>query len=189
MKKIDERVYEYYQDQALSEDSVDRILSKSAYFPERHRFSLRILYSCAALICLMLGMFAITQTSRPSLEYAVAQEVFKNHRKGLKPEVTTNDFKIIQTALDQLNFPITPTIESFISNYTVLGGRYCSIREELAAQVSLSDAEGQPCTLYVAPLNEELSGVSQGVYKVDGGQVQIWHDRHRILALASESRF
>jgi len=37
--------------------------------------------------------------------------------------------------LDQIKFPLMPTDEDFRREYTLIGGRYCSIRIQRAAQL------------------------------------------------------
>ncbi len=99
-------------------------------------------------------------------------------------EIATSSFAAIQTALPHLAFPIAPTQPEMLAGMRMIGRRYCSILDELAAQISLVGADGQPCTLYVAPLTPPMSKINPGIHRIENGTVQIWTDAHRVFALA-----
>ncbi|MGF1678894.1 MAG: hypothetical protein ACFCUX_06845, partial [Candidatus Methylacidiphilales bacterium] len=132
----------------------------------------------------LLGVSVLWLQRGPTLESAIAADVWKNHRKQLAPEVTTASFAEIQVALPRLTFPITPTQPDMLAGLQILGGRYCSILDELAAQISLLDADGHPCTLYVAPLTPQFASITPGILRTESGSVQIWTDAHRVFAMA-----
>jgi len=64
------------------------------------------------------------------------------------------------------------------------GGRYCSIQGELAAQISLTDAEGKPCTLYIAPLRGAVEEIGEGEHRAESVTIRFWRDNGRLFALA-----
>lgn len=108
----------------------------------------------------------------------------KNHRKQLAPEVVSSSWEETQGYLNRLSFSITPTDWSPLSDQVLVGGRYCSIQGELAAQLLLQNqATGRMCSLYIAPATPELDRVGEVRAKYDGAQVWIWRDRGRIFAL------
>lgn len=182
MNELDQKLRDYYQSQSLSDDRLDQILATTKMI--RHPFWRQPALLAAACIALLLGISALFVWPGPKLEATVAQDVWKNHQKQLAPEIATSSFAEIQTALPRLAFPIAPTRPDMFAGMRLIGGRYCSILDELAAQISLVDAEGNPCTLYVAPLAPPLSKITPGVHRIEGGTVQIWTDAHRVFALA-----
>ncbi len=184
MIELDQKLRDYYQSQSLPEHRVAHILETSRMirrpFWKQHAVRLAIAASIALLLSLSIHGF----WSGPAIEILVARDVWNNHRKQLAPEVTTSSFAEIQSALPRLDFAIAPTQPEMLAGMKLAGGRYCSILDELAAQISLVDATGQPGTLYVAPLTPPLAKVTPGIYRMEHGTVHIWTDAHRIFALA-----
>ena len=97
----------------------------------------------------------------------------------------------IQRGLEKIGFPLAPTQPQLLAGYEVKGGRYCSIQEELAAQVILTDSGGRRCTLFIAPLTPRLSGSRPETLAVPKAKakVQLWHDGHRLFALVRQDSF
>lgn len=188
MNELDQKLRDYYQSQTLPDHRVARILETTQMIRRPFWRQAPTRLAIAASIAALLGLCVFWLRSGPALEVLVAQDVWKNHRKQLAPEVTTSSFAEIQQALPRLEFAIIPTQPEMLEGMKLVGGRYCSILDELAAQISLVDATGRPCTLYVAPLTPPLSKVTPGIYPASDGTVQVWTDAHRIFALARESR-
>ncbi len=183
MNDLDQKIRDYYQSQSLSDDSVARIL-ETGQLVRPPFWRQPALLAFAASIVLVIGISLLWLRPGPAIEVAVAGDVWKNHQKQLAPEITTSSFAEIQSALPRLEFPIAPTQREMLAGMEIVGGRYCSILGELAAQISLVDAAGESGTLYVAPLTEALSEIIPGVYRLENGTVQIWTDAHRVFALA-----
>lgn len=183
MNDLDQNLRDYYQSQTLSGDRVARILEAGKIVrPPSWKQPVR--WAIAACLALVLGATFLWLNTGPSMETAVAEDVWKNHRKQLAPEVVTSSFSEIQAALPRLDFTIAPTRPEMLAGLQVRGGRYCSILDELAAQISLVDRDGKSCTLYVAPLTPPLSSIAPGVVRTESGTVQIWTDAHRLFAIA-----
>lgn len=184
MNDLDQKIRDYYQSQSLAPERVAGICENAKIVrPPFWRQGGWIVAAAAIVMFLGLGAYVLTQTG-PSLEQWVAADVAKNHEKMLAPEIQTSDFAEIQAALTRLDFSIAPTRTEMLAGLQVLGGRYCSIGDELAAQISLVDAEGNPCTLYIAPLTDKLGRVQPGIREADGFAVHFWRDEHRLFALA-----
>lgn len=184
MNNLDQNLRDYYASQLLPPDRVAYILESGRIVRPRPAKFTTWLAAAAAVVVLLAGWALLSQTLRPSLQMLAAAEVAKNHSKQLAPEIMTTDFAQIQVALPRLDFAITPTQADFLAGLRVLGGRYCSIQGELAAQISLQDTDGKPCTLYIAPLTPELAQIPPVIRQVGETQVQFWHDAHRLYALA-----
>lgn len=183
MSDLNQKLRDYYATQSLSEDRVARILETGNIIrPPVWRQP--VLLAFAASIALLLVVSVLWLRPAPPIEAVVAADVWKNHEKQLAPEVATASFAEIQSALPRLAFPITPTQPDMLAGLQILGGRYCSILDELAAQISLVDADGRPCTLYVAPLTPQLASLTPGIVRTESGTVQIWTDAHRVFAMA-----
>lgn len=186
MNDLDKKLRDYYEAQELSDDAMDRILAAPKI--ERPRFSVVrapwLLVAAAAVVGLLIVASTVLIKPTIPLEMQVVAQVEKNHSKQLPPEIWSAQLSEIQAALPKLNFPIAPTRPDLLAGLSVQGGRYCSILDELAAQISMVDAAGRPCTLYIAPLTPELGAVPFGAFQSGETEVQIWQDAHRLFALA-----
>ncbi|MGF1657098.1 MAG: hypothetical protein ACFCU3_08990 [Verrucomicrobiales bacterium] len=184
MKHLEQKLQDYYNSRSLSADQVERIIKSGDMVKSDGKLSPGWWFAAAAVVLLCLGLLSI-QSNEAALQKRAAVEVAKNHSKDLAPEIFSTSFGEIQTALPRLDFPLEPTQPELLTGLTVLGGRYCSLQGELAAQVSLVDGEGRGCTLYITPLTEEMKKIQPGVRELpEGLKVSIWHDAHRLFALA-----
>jgi len=184
MKISDKDISTFYRELRLPENSVDRILDlgeAERKTPARGFSWLAIAASIVILFSILGGAYLL---QKPSLESQVASAVLKNHFKQSAPTIYSPDFSIIEAALPQFDFAFAPTQVGMLSDWTVLGGRSCSIYSEPAVQINLEDANGQPGSLYVAPLSETLAEVETGLIKQGKHSVRIWQDGGRIFALA-----
>lgn len=186
MDKLEQDIRDYYGSQSLSDSKIDEILENGKMVDCRPRILRGNFLWAAACLSILVGGVAIRAGLQPSLEESVANEVFYNHSKGLEPEVKAPDFERIQKRLTKLTFPISPSESGRLDGFRVLGGRYCSIRSQLAAQIDLRDDREGACTLYIAELVADLKRVNPGIYQLDGGTVEIWQDGGRIFALAKD---
>jgi hypothetical protein len=184
MKTLDQELRDYYASQSLSADSVEHILATAKIVRPPVWRQPTWIAAAAGLMLLLTAVAVLVQRTPPGITSLVAAEVAGNHLKHLEPEVRAIDFAAIQKALPRLDFSIAPTRPDLLAGLTVHGGRYCSVQGQLAAQIALRDGEGNPCTLYVAPLTDTLARVKPGVVTADGLQIQLWHDAHRLYVLA-----
>ncbi len=183
MSNLDQQLRDYYQSHTLSTESVARIL-ETGKMVRPPFWKQPTLLGIAACIALLLSVSTLLMKPGPTREATVVADVWKNHQKQLAPEITTTNFAEIQAALPRLAFPLAPTQPEMLAGMRMIGGRYCSILDELAAQINLVDAAGHPCTLYVAPLTPQLAKINAGIHPTETGSVQIWTDAHRVFALA-----
>lgn len=109
--------------------------------------SIIIVIACTAMV------FSFKQTS---LHDRIAKEVRYNHRKGMPSEVLSNDYTLINEALDKLDFNIRQS-NQLGANLVVIGARYCSIQGKIAAQIQLRHLKtGKRLTLYQFKAGDEV---------------------------------
>ncbi len=186
MSDFDHGVRKYYQATRLSEEGVRTILASSVGRGRRRR--VRHLRLTGAAAVLVIGLFGL---SRHIEDRAVAEgilaEVSMNHRKRLAVEVASDQFQVVQDGLDRLDFPIHPATQGASGDYLLLGGRYCSIRGELAAQLKVRDPASEAVlTLYVTPLTEVLARLTPLESEREGVWIRLWDEDGRFFALAGE---
>jgi anti-sigma factor RsiW len=121
-----------------------------------------------------------------ALKERVLAEVAMNHRKQLDVEFVADQYLQLQQELDRLDFSIVPKGSALTRNYRLVGGRYCSIQGQLAAQLKVEDKmSGEWLTLYIAPLNDELQRLSSSDQTHSGVYIRLWQEDERFFALAS----
>ena len=140
----------------------------------------------ATLVALAVTVFFLWKPA--DLTDEVASEIAKNHNKQLAMEIKSGDYHEVQTELDRIPFSLKLPEKEVRSEFTLVGGRYCSIQTELAAQLRLSDNDtGAPCTLYIAKLTDSLRKLKPTTRTVKGVKVKIWSDGQRFFGLAVPS--
>lgn len=184
---LDERVRAYYAAQRLPDERVARILAASDAVAGPASWWRRPQWlAAAAALVLLIGGAGFFWRAPVRMTTRVAAEVAHNHLKGYAPEVQADDFTAIETALARLDFPLVPSAAHPLPDrLTLVGGRYCSVQREPAAQIRLIEPDGHPCTLYVCrSAGNRLASVRPGEYEAAGVRVRIWHDEGRLFAMA-----
>ena len=186
MSNFDERVREHYEHAALPQNRAEAILERGRGAARGRRGRLYRLAGLAAVLA--LGWFGIQrQLGDDSVVHGVLAEVAMNHQKQLGVEVASNRYEAVQAGLHRLDFPILPARPGLLENFGLLGGRYCSIRGNLAAQLKVRDrVSGRVLTLYVTPLTEALSGQVPLEREFEQVRIRMWEDSGRLFALAGD---
>jgi len=184
MADIEQQIRDYYAEQKLDANSLERILQagQMARRPWWRLIGART--AVAALAVLAAGVWFTVQATDENVTKRVGEEVVTNYLKHLDPEVTASSFSEIQLALPRLAFALAPSQPSMLAGWTPVGGRYCSLNGELAAQISLMNQNGEPGILYITPLTESLEGVDPCVQRYAQCEVHIWKDAHRLFVQA-----
>lgn len=192
MDKLDQQLRDYYQEQELPAAKVESILESGEMVhpsPSWWRSPRHVLPIAAAVVFALLGLgLLVTPMMAPpsqQLAYAVAKEVAKAHNKALAPEFVTHSYTTLQAQLHRVDFPLQPKADALAAACTLLGGRYCSIQGELAAQLRLQDAAtGTLYTLFVTKDTPQLETLKQSNRWVEGDNVRFWREGDRFFALA-----
>jgi hypothetical protein len=185
MTDLERLVKAYYEDAELPEARIDAILADAPprAMPERVWY-MRIA-AVAATLVIGFGFLHFYLTERDTTTRVLA-EIAMNHKKQLAVEVTADTFVDIGRALERLEFDV-PRPERLLGGFDLLGGRYCSIHGNLAAQLKLRDPEtGAVHTLYVTDLSAGLAGVAEGTANHDGVDITLWHEDEIFFGLASD---
>ena len=178
MNPIDTQIKEYYQKQSLPEDQLRALRP-----PENSPAPRPWLLPFAAAAAVVLAIFILKPVG---LTEAVVTEIAKNHSAQQPMKISSSDYREVAAGLDQIQFPLMPPDEDFRREYTLVGGRYCSIRNKRAAQLRVREnATGQMHTLYITSLTEELRALPETTRTIDGIQVRLWTDGKCLFGLAS----
>ena len=126
MNNFDDIVRKYYSSKTLSAEKVEDILSKST---RSRKVSFTRSYQLAGLaVALLIGfVFLHQRLNQATMTERVMAEIAMNHQEQLSLEVTSDQYQVVQEKLSRLDFSILPDKSDMTHNYTLVGGRYCSI--------------------------------------------------------------
>ena len=145
----------------------------------------------SAAIALLAGIWIASQPAQISLE-SIRKEVVKNHLKRLPMDIETSNVAAIAEKLDRLDFALVTPELGQLGQHQVIGGRYCSIGGNIAAQLKIERDGGKFSTLYITaatPIENEMKQVVAAPFQSvqDGVQVKLWKENDLIYVLATES--
>jgi len=181
MNPIDTQIKEYYQKQTLPEEQLAALRP-----PEDSPAPRPWLLPFATAATAAAVVLAIFLWKPADLPQAVAAEIVKNHNAQLPMDIRSSDYREVAAALDQIHFPLMPPDEKFRREYTLVGGRYCSIQNKRAAQLRVREnATGQMHTLYITSLTDELRALPETTRTSAGIQVRLWNDGECFFGLAA----
>jgi hypothetical protein len=140
-----------------------------------------------AVLTILSTLLLNNQSEDPSL--SIVKEVVKNHIRQKPLEVFSESFAQTSEYFTQLDF-VPLQSNQFVSAAKMLGGRYCSIKSQTAAQIRYIDTGGKHVTLYQVGFNPELFGTlpnidnneQPSVYYMDGLQVSLWTEKGLMMA-------
>lgn len=180
MTDLERLVRQYYGRQEMSGERVAAILGATPRGERRWYWGL-----AAALAAIGVGLGALHyHLQQRDIADLVLAEVAMNHNQGLEVEVASQDYSALQTRMDRLDFSLAPP-EAVGAGFDLIGGRYCSIRGNIAAQLKLREkSTGEVLTLYVTDLTDNLARIAGREASRDGVRIRLWREGDRFFALA-----
>lgn len=194
---IDKGIRRYYKDQSLDQNVLDRLktmaetqtalLEKNQINGNEKKNHYRK-FALAAV--LLIGVLTGTQlvhfidTTDTDLFSRVTKEVELNHRKQLTSDFFASDYQTLASAMDKLDFSLKLPARLQNINYKLVGGRYCSIQGQIAAQIKLSDSEGRKLTLYATKLSDKLATLNNKSQLRGDVFIQMWKEGKLLFGLA-----
>ena len=115
----------------------------------------------------------------------VAQEVAFNHHKQLASDFTSDSYLHLAGVMDKLDFELKAPVFPDSVDYQLLGARYCSIQGNIAAQLTLRDAQGRILTLYITQVNERLAELHNQQQLHADLLIRNWREGALFFSLAS----
>ena len=171
MRTIEENIKEYYSEKSLSEDKIQFLLNQRTAITKNYFFG----KAAVGFVIILVSIFTFFSLRETKLEMRVVNEIAMNHNKQLSVEFAESDLQLLQAKLDKLDFSILPADEFISNNYNLLGGRYCSIQGNLAAQLKLRNINSKKTeTLYITDVNKGLKKIRPADTNHDGVQIKIW---------------
>ena len=198
---LETHVKEYYKDQHLTDETLDKLLQAAAADPQTEpvtpsakpnepRRALRQWAVAAGIAFAVTTAAVLLTTGGPNgtdvdqLRIAVAEEVAAGHKKNKPPEFVTQSYAALGASMNRLDFVPAEPGRLKPKNLALTGGRYCSLDGNIAAQIKLKDRAGVPCTLYVAKVTDKLQAVGEYARHINGVEVRVWQEGELIYGLA-----
>jgi hypothetical protein len=196
MVDIDRSVKAYYEQAELSEEQLQKLVAMQGKVPTAQQEVptvqqqaqsnqwLRRSALAAASIMVAVMLFIVSGQNDVSIAKRVAQEVAMNHNKALAVEYQTDSYEVLSQSMDKLDFTLRAPLTVFEQGLELVGGRYCSIQGELAAQIKMTDDAGRVYTLYQTRSNEVLHAIDKNRLSLEQVNIQLWEEQGLLFALA-----
>ncbi|OUR96836.1 hypothetical protein A9Q84_10895 [Halobacteriovorax marinus] len=174
MSSLKGQIKDHYQSKKLSSDQIERLQGA------RQPFFLWGAIGSSLVACSLL--FVLFST--PNFDNLVMKEITYNHFKNLSVEINTSELSEIQKALPRLDFTIVQSSKFPSDKWKVMGGRYCSIQGQIAAQIKLMKLDsGQVYTFYQSRGRSEFK-TEFTESNIDGAQVKVWSEKGLLMGVA-----
>ena len=184
MKEIDQHIKAYYTNKSLSSKQLEAIEQSSQVSPKRivPRF---ISYAAAISLLALCAYFLLIAPIRKQdkMVHAFSEEVAFNHEKQLSSDIVTSTITELNTQMNKLDFELGLP-QDIQKNYQLLGGRYCSVDNRIAAQLKVKNSTGSVGTLYVLKKVEPFD--IQDVVLFKKTKVDIWDDGKLLFVFAND---
>lgn len=192
--ELKKSVKDYVESQELSSQQLEGLTSLiNARYEKRNRQRRYAITGLAAVIVLAvtLSLFWGFNVNQSQVSQLIAEEVAYNHLKMKPLEVSGNSLQDIRTYFKKLDFALTNSSFVASNNLQLMGGRYCSIQGEAAAQLHMQDeATGAMQIIYQAPYNKalfrDLPNLQEGQqpvrHFVNGIGVDVWVEKGILFA-------
>lgn len=189
---LDDQLRAYYEAQRLDDETL-RVLKETIDASPRSRLrrpmplrrqAVRWM-AAAVVLCALAIALLVGREDAPRWVYGVAEEIALNHNKRLDSEYAAADFPALGASMSKLDFTLVRPARLERAGLHLVGGRYCSIGDAIAAQVRLLDPAGRPATLYQFRGSPRLS--EDVVLDVDGVRVTLWYEAGLLMGLAQSA--
>ncbi len=183
MRKIDEQIRQYYEQQQPSGGAIARMKQIIATGASRRSVP-RVYFGAAATILIAMATLWWVATTHPALPGTLARQAAVGHNGKQELEFRVQKCAELQVKMKSLDFtPVEPTMMTAM-HMRIVGARYTTLSGAIAAQIVYVDEHGVPCTLYeVRPVNQ-LATVLSGEQQVDGVRVSFWREKGLLMVLA-----
>jgi hypothetical protein len=156
----------------------------------KEKRTLKPLLNLAAVALVSMITLFLFNANQQDLGQSIAEEVVTNHMRFRPLEVESTDFFETRAYFTKLDFNLRPSKLLANKDVEMLGGRYCSIKSLIAAQLRYQDNKGKPLTLYQVGYDKDKFGKlpsvdkleSPLVFYVDGFKVMLWNETGLLMA-------
>lgn len=196
-KPLKKLLQDHFNNQLLDEHQLDELLdlqvsaaqvTPQAALAKDKSWTKQLVLHASLSACVLALVISLWAHVRPDFNRdSLVEEIALNHLQPFVLEVGSSSLADVDHALSHLPFSLVNSTRIDSQRWTLLGGRYCSIQGQLAAQLKMLDKKSQKIvTLYQSAVPfETTSSFSDKTLRSDSGvNVSIWWENGVMLALA-----
>lgn len=197
-QNLKKSVQDHVESQQLTNEqlqSLTQMINSNNQPPQSVRIKFKVI-AAVLVLSLTLGIFfGFEMNYRSDVSQLIAEEVSINHLKMKPVEVSSNSINDVRAYFSQLDFSLSQSRFVEDNHLQLIGGRYCSIQGESAAQLRMRDKKtGNIQIVYQAPYNKklfrELPKLKEGSkpvrHFVNGIGVDVWVEKGILFARSFE---
>ncbi len=182
MKTVDKAVQEYYSSHSLDDIKVHSILKKG-----KQRYRMRKFSQIAAIfLFFIVAIFSVSLYQTEEVFSSTVAEIRRNHLKGKAPKIESGEYGEVSQHLSKLAFAVTESKE--LEQYALVGGLYCSVQGNKAAQLKLITPQNDTATLFVTEWEGSLKKLKKSSRSGNGVTVSVWKENDLFYGLAVNSK-
>ena len=137
----------------------------------------------ALLVCFITMFWIAGEQDAPTQAQLVAAEIALNHQKRFEIDYFSSDIADLNKDMTQLDFALVQP--SGLKDYKLVGARYCTIGDAIAAQLLLTKGQDAGAyTLYQFRSSTPLALSEAVTMDVQDVRVTLWSEGALILGLA-----
>lgn len=183
MSDLDKKIASYYNSRKLSPEQLKGIVEPSQQKVGGVNWYRPLAYAASILLLITtVYLFYFLPNQQNSILEQFAEEVAYNHKKQKPPKFMTSDVAELNQILDKLDFNFELG-NRILSQYKLIGGKYCSVDNRIAVQLRLEDKDGNWSTCYIFKKKEDFS-FDKSIIN-DKTEVELWDKDDLIYAIAS----
>ncbi len=198
-QNIDDQIRQYYTQQELSADALERLRNLVEHKQSREpQSSLRMwqTFALAATVALafLAGVIFVIQSSTPAagptpiavtdISNQLAREVAMRHNTCEHVEFAEDDFATLAAKMTNLDFDLEIPEVLEASNLKLLGAHYCVVNGQLALHATFIDENGETISLLETKATRQLDELRHANFTVDNTDVEMWRVNDTIMAVA-----
>ncbi len=186
MDQLENRIKELYGRKKLSDQQLKQLLNqKVSSRPQKKTLQLTVFALAASLMLVFGYYFGIhPEIQKNRIIKAYAEEVAYNHLKESAPKIYTDQTSSLNEQLSKLNFEVT--FDERLQRYgNLIGGKYCHIDDQIAAQLRIEDKDSNPLTCY--QFKQQYNHQFDQSINTKGVTVHLWTKDEVVIAIAETS--
>lgn len=187
MKKLDEQIITFYKKKSLSVEELELIKNKTSINDNKIKKIIPKIFKYAAIFILIFSTYILLihpKHQQNSIINNFANEIAIKHQLQVPSEFKSNNIMEINSLMKKLNFNLILPKKN-ISELELLGAKYCSVNNRIAAKLELTNKKNEMITCYVFKKTEKFTFNNQVNY--NNTKVTFWDNNEVIFALAQNN--
>lgn len=185
---LKDNLKEHYEAHSLSSrqlNQLEKLNFKNDFYGEKKRPKKAVYWSIPALVAGVVFIFLVSPERKTLSPQQLVHEMVYNHNKTLNLEFSGRTIEEIKPYFGKLDFKLVPSQRQFIIGKRLIGGRYISINNKLAAELKLKGDNNNNYTWYQTSIPADGTLVNNRFETYDNGvKVIIWAEKGVLHGIA-----